>query len=292
MGAQVRQVGDHIRQLQRNASEFADVVDFHKREPQVRDVPQAQILATPRGQIDFDRVTFAYSRHTAPIYEDFSIQIHPGEKVGLVGASGAGKTTFVKLVQRLYDLDGGTIRIDGRAIDQVTQASLRRAVALVPQDPHLFHRTLAENIAYTRPDATFSEIRFAAERARAAEFIDQLEQGYNTLVGERGVKLSGGERQRVAIARAFLADAPIVIFDEATSSLDTITEGYIQDAMAELMQGRTTLIIAHRLSTVHDVDRILVFEQGRIVEQGNHQALMQTPTGVYRALYEKQQHAA
>ena len=194
----------------------------------------------------------------------------------------------MKLIQRLYDIDGGEIRIDGQRIDQVTQASLRRAVALVPQDPLLFHRSLADNIAYARPGASLEDITAAARKARADRFIDNLDFGLDTLVGERGIKLSGGERQRVAIARAFLADAPIVIFDEATSSLDTITEKHIQDAMAELMEGRTTIIIAHRLSTVRDVDRILVFENGSIVEQGAHQELLRNEDGIYRALHDMQ----
>lgn len=292
LGGRLRQVGDHIRQLQRTTSEFADVVDFHKRPPQVQDIRGAKDIKAEHGHIEFDRVTFAYGQSPHPIYEDFSIDIKPGERIGLVGASGAGKSTFVKLIQRLYDVNGGEIRIDGQGIDKVTQSSLRRAVALVPQDPLLFHRTLAENISYAKPDATPEEIERAAKKARADAFIGHLEYGLETLVGERGVKLSGGERQRVAIARAFLADAPVVIFDEATSSLDTITEKYIQDAMAELMEGRTTIIIAHRLSTVRDVDRILVFQDGSIFEQGNHEELLQNPKGLYRALHDMQVESA
>ena len=292
LGGRLRQVGDHIRQLQRTTSEFADVVDFHKRPPQVQDIRGAKDIKAEHGHIEFDRVTFAYGQSPHPIYEDFSIDIKPGERIGLVGASGAGKSTFVKLIQRLYDVNGGEIRIDGQGIDKVTQSSLRRAVALVPQDPLLFHRSLAENISYAKPDATREEIERAAKKARADSFIGHLEYGLETLVGERGVKLSGGERQRVAIARAFLADAPVVIFDEATSSLDTITEKYIQDAMAELMEGRTTIIIAHRLSTVRDVDRILVFQDGSIIEQGNHEELLQNPKGLYRALHDMQVESA
>jgi ATP-binding cassette subfamily B protein len=203
--------------------------------------------------------------------------------VALVGATGAGKSTFVKLIQRLYDLDGGRILIDGQDIAQVSQQSLRRAIALVPQDPALFHRSIAENIAYARPGATEEEVRLAARRARAEGFIDRLPLGYGTLVGERGVKLSGGERQRVAIARAFLADAPILVFDEATSSLDVETERAVQGAMEELMAGRTTIVIAHRLSTIRTADRILVFENGRIVEEGRHGDLRQRG-GLYARL--------
>ena len=285
LGGRLRQVGDHIRQLQRASSEFADVVDFHRRDVQVRDDDRAPVLSADQGRVEFDKVTFSYNKNIAPIYEDFSIDIRPGERIGLVGPSGAGKSTFVKLIQRLYDLDSGEIRIDGERIDRVTQSSLRQAVALVPQDPLLFHRSLAENIAYARPSATMEDIQSAAIRARASNFIDGLEYGFDTLVGERGIKLSGGERQRVAIARAFLADSPIVIFDEATSSLDTITERYIQEAMTELMENRTTIIIAHRLSTVRDVDRILVFDKGSIVEQGSHEDLMAIPNGRYKALH-------
>lgn len=288
LGGRLRQVGDHIRQLQRTTSEFSDVVDFHMRPPQVKDQDSVSEFKPTGGRIEFHQVTFAYEQTAQTIYENFSIDIRPGERIGLVGASGAGKSTFVKLIQRLYDVDSGEIRIDGQPIDKVAQASLRRAVALVPQDPLLFHRSLADNIAYARPDASLDEIKAAARKARADRFIDTLEFGLNTLVGERGIKLSGGERQRVAIARAFLADAPIVIFDEATSSLDTITEKHIQDAMAELMDGRTTIIIAHRLSTVRDVDRILVFENGSIVEQGAHEELLRNPVGLYRALYDMQ----
>lgn len=289
LGGRLRQVGDHIRQLQRASSEFADVVDFHRRDIQVSDDDDAKDLQSAAGRIEFDRVTFSYNPNIAPIYADFSIDIRPGERIGLVGPSGAGKSTFVKLIQRLYDIDSGEIRIDGQRIDGVTQSSLRQAVALVPQDPLLFHRSLAENIAYGRPSATMEEIHNAAVRARASNFIDGLEYGFDTLVGERGIKLSGGERQRVAIARAFLADSPIVIFDEATSSLDTITEKFIQDAMAELMENRTTIIIAHRLSTVRDVDRILVFDKGVVVEQGSHEELMSMEKGHYRALHTLQE---
>jgi ATP-binding cassette subfamily B protein len=217
-----------------------------------------------------------------------AVEIAAGQRVGLVGRSGSGKTTFVKLVQRLYDLDGGRITIDGQDIAGVTQESLRRQVAIVQQEPLLFHRSLADNIAYGRPDATRAEIEAAARLAHADVFIERLPLRYATLVGERGVKLSGGERQRVALARAFLANAPILILDEATSSLDSESEALIQDAMHSLMRGRTTLVIAHRLSTVRELDRILVFDHGRIVEDGNHAALLRLKGGIYRRLVERQ----
>lgn len=292
IGGHLRQVGNHIRQLQRASSEMADVVDFHWRPQQIADAEAASSFAANKGEVVFDHVTFSYSGASTPLYRNFDLTIAPSERIGLVGPSGSGKSTFVKLIQRLYDVDSGEIRIDGQNIKSVGQSSLRASVALVPQDPLLFHRSLAENIAYGRPDATKEEIFEAARRARALEFIERLPHGFDTLVGERGIKLSGGERQRVAIARAFVADAPIVIFDEATSSLDTITERMIQDAMDELMDGRTTIIIAHRLSTVRDVDRILVFDHGKIVEQGTHQDLMALGRGRYRRLYEMQDVAA
>ena len=191
-----------------------------------------------------------------------------------MGPTGAGKSTFVKLIQRLYDVDAGTILVDWQDIAGGSQGSLRRAIAVVPQDPALFHPTLSENIASARPDATQDEVELAAKRARAHDFICKLPAGYRTLVGERGVKLSGGERQRVAIARAFLADAPILVLDEATSSLDVETERQVQAAMEELMVGRTTIVIAHRLTTIRGADRILVFEDGRIVEEGRHTELV------------------
>ncbi|HQN52643.1 MAG TPA: ATP-binding cassette domain-containing protein, partial [Phenylobacterium sp.] len=249
---------------------MCDVADYMRTSPQLADRAQARPFQGQSGAVVFDKVTFGYDRASYPLYENFSLAIAPGERVALVGSTGAGKSTFVKLLQRLYDVDEGRILIDGQDIATVTQASLRRAIAVVPQDPNLFHRTIAENIAYARPEATMEEIILAAKRARAHDFIARLPLGYDTAVGERGVKLSGGERQRVAIARAFLADAPIQVLDEATSSLDVETERQVQAAMEELMAGRTTVVIAHRLSTIRHADRILVFEGGRVIEEGGH----------------------
>jgi ATP-binding cassette subfamily B protein len=205
--------------------------------------------------------------------------------VGLVGPSGSGKTTFTKLLQRLYTPQAGVIRVDGTDIATVRQSALRAHIALVPQEPMLFHRSLAENIAYGRPGATRAQIGEAARLANAAGFIERLPDGYETLVGERGIKLSGGERQRVAIARAFLADAPIVVLDEATASLDSESEALVQQAMERLMQGRTVLVVAHRLATVRGLDRIVVFEHGRVVEDGPHDTLIKKENGLYRRLY-------
>ena len=216
------------------------------------------------------------------------MDIPAGQKVGLVGRSGSGKTTFVKLIQRIHELTDGRITLGGVDIASVPLADLRRQIALVAQEPTLFHRSLADNIAYARPGATMDQIRAAAERAGAAEFIARLPKGYSTEVGERGVKLSGGERQRVAIARAFLSDAPVLIMDEATSSLDSEAEARVAEAAERLMDGRTTLVIAHRLATVERMDRILVFDRGRIVEDGTPTDLMARKDGLYRALRARQ----
>ena len=274
MSGYLRNIGENIRMAQRGLADVEDVARYARMQPQVADAPNARAFSGQSGAIAFRDVTFRYQRAHLPIYDRFCLDIQPGERLALVGPTGSGKSTFVKLIQRLYDLDGGSIFIDGEDIAKVTQASLRRAIAVVPQDPALFHRSIAENIAYGRPDATPDEIRLAAARARADEFIEALPSGYDTLVGERGVKLSGGERQRVAIARAFLADAPVLVLDEATSSLDVETEAQVQAASEELMAGRTTIIIAHRLSTIRGADRILVFQEGRVVEEGRHGELV------------------
>jgi ATP-binding cassette subfamily B protein len=284
----LRDIGHHVHNIQKSASDLEELVDFHGLPLGVEDRPGATPMTIARGDIRFDQVRFRYPALDRQVYDGLSVRIPAGQRVGLVGRSGSGKTTFVKLVQRLYDLDAGCISIDGQDIAGVRQESLRRQVAIVQQEPVLFHRSLAENIAYGRPDATTAEIEAAARLAHADAFIERLPQGYATLVGERGIKLSGGERQRVALARAFLANAPILILDEATSSLDSESEALIQDAMHGLMQGRTTLVIAHRLSTVRELDRILVFDHGRIVEDGNHAALMRLKGGIYRRLVERQ----
>nr|WP_295891728.1 ABC transporter ATP-binding protein [uncultured Devosia sp.] len=284
----LRDVGQHIRNLQRAVNDMEELVALDRTPLGIEDIRGAKTIAIGKGEIAFDHVTFQYGAHPTPLYRDFSVTIAPGERVGLVGHSGSGKTTFVKLIQRLYDVKDGAIRIDGQNIAEVKQASLRSQIAIVQQEPILFHRTLAENIAYARPDATRAEIELAAQQANAHDFILDLPKGYETLVGERGVKLSGGERQRVAIARAFLADARVLILDEATSSLDSESEVQIQQAMERLMVGRTTLVIAHRLSTVRALDRLLVFDKGRIVEEGDHAELIRLSGGIYRRLFERQ----
>jgi ATP-binding cassette, subfamily B, bacterial len=292
IGGYLRDIGMHINHLQRSASELDDIVTFWMRDEDVKDVANAKELAVKPGKrsdmIVFDKVGFRYSLFANEIYKDLSITIAAGEKLALVGPSGSGKSTFVKLLQRLYNVTEGRILVDGQNIADVTLESLRRTISLVPQDPILFHRSLSDNIAYGKPGASQAEIVAAAKKAFAHDFIMSLPQGYDTLVGERGVKLSGGERQRVAIARAILADAPILILDEATSSLDSISEHYIQKALMALMAGRTTITIAHRLSTIQQADRILVFDNGRIVEQGSHTALMANPHSHYKKLYDMQ----
>jgi ATP-binding cassette subfamily B protein len=260
-----------------------DVAAYMRQPPQILDPELPAPFAPQLGLIRFEGVSFRYQGQSAAVYDAFDLDIRPGERVALVGPTGAGKSTFVKLLQRLYDLDAGRITVDGVDIATVRQSDLRRAIAVVPQDPALFHRTIAENIAYARPDASMDDISLAARRALAHDFIARLPKGYDTLVGERGVKLSGGERQRVAIARAFLADAPILVLDEATSSLDVETEQAVQAATEALMRGRTTLLIAHRLSTIRSADRILVFQNGRIVEDGRHGELI-ARGGVYARL--------
>jgi ATP-binding cassette subfamily B protein len=284
----LRDVGQHVANLQRSVNEMEEMVAMYSHPLGVADRDGARQLRIGEGEVFFDHVTFRYGGQVEPLFRDFSLRIAAGQRVGLVGHSGSGKTTFVKLLQRLYDVTDGRILIDGQEIANGTQVSLRTQLALVAQDPVLFHRSLAENIAYGRPGATMAEIERAARLANAHEFIARQPKGYATLVGERGVKLSGGERQRVALARAFLAHAPILILDEATSSLDSESEALIQEAMERLIIGRTAIVIAHRLSTVRMLDRILVFEQGAVVEEGSHEELVQRTDGVYRRLFERQ----
>lgn len=284
----LRDIGQHVRNLQRSANEMEEMVQFYSQPFGVVDHSDAKSIRVTRGEVVYDRVTFRYGGQTEPLFSDFSLRIRAGERVGLVGHSGSGKTTFVKLLHRLYDVGGGRILIDGQDTSRVTQESLRAQLALVPQEPILFHRTLAENIAYGKPDAAMDEIEHAARLANAHEFIVRQSKGYQTLVGERGVKLSGGERQRVALARAFLANTPVLVLDEATSSLDSESEALIQEAMKRLMADRTSIVIAHRLSTVRMLDRILVFEHGKVTEEGTHEELVRSHGGMYQRLFERQ----
>lgn len=255
--------------------------------PQVAtDVPVNSPLQVKEGKIVFDRVSFGYEKGQR-LFANKSVTIEAGSKVGIVGLSGSGKTTFVNLILRFFELNGGKIEIDGKNIQNVSPESLRSQIALIPQEPHLFHRSLKENIRYGRLEASDVEVIESAKKAHAHEFIEKLSEGYESLVGERGVKLSGGQRQRIAIARAVLKNAPILILDEATSSLDSTTEKQIQESLSLLMQGRTTLVIAHRLSTLSQMDRILVLDAGMIVEDGTHTELLAL-NGHYKRLWDIQ----
>ncbi len=253
---------------------------------EIIDAPDAKILKVTKGEICFENVSFQY-KNSDRLFSNKSIVIHPGQKVGLVGYSGGGKTTFVNLILRLYTLSAGRILIDGQDISQVTQDSLHAQIAMIPQDPSLFHRSLRDNIRYANLAASDAAVMQAAQRAKAHDFIIKVPQGYDALVGERGIKLSGGQRQRIAIARAILKNAPILILDEATSQLDSVTEQEIQAILWEVMQDKTTIVIAHRLSTLLRMDTILVFDAGVIVEQGAHSVLLEQK-GVYKQLWDAQ----
>ena len=255
----------------------------------VADKPGAPAMVVREGTIDFQNIGFYYTDGNVktPVFEDFNLHIPAGQRVGLVGLSGAGKTTLTKLLLRLSDIQDGRILIDGQNVADCTQQSLRRSIAYVPQEALLFHRTIAENISYGRPDATMEQIREAARQANALEFIENLPQGFETITGERGVKLSGGQRQRVAIARALLADCPVLVLDEATSALDSESEALVQDALKTLMRGRTCIVVAHRLSTVASLDRIVVLDHGKVVEDGPHAELINAG-GEYAHLWDRQ----
>ena len=278
-----------FQQINRAFGEAHDLTVALDEPRLVADDPDAPDLEVPSGAIDFRDVSFRYAdaRDSDAVFRHFSLSIPAGQRVGLVGRSGSGKTTLTTLLLRLADLTQGAIEIDGQDIAHVTQTSLRRRIAYVPQEPLLFHRTVRENIAYGRPDATEEEIVEAARQANALEFIERLPAGFDTVTGERGVKLSGGQRQRIAIARAILADAPILVLDEATSALDSESERLIQDALENLMRGRTSLVIAHRLSTVASLDRIVVLSDGAIVEDGTHAELVNAG-GEYARLWSRQ----
>lgn len=279
-------LGKAITKFMESMADTKEVIDIFETVPDIQDPKNPEISKIKTGNMDFKNVSFFYDSGQK-VFNNFNLKVKAGEKIGLIGHSGAGKSTITKLLLRFVDVSEGGIKIDGQDIRAILQDDLRKAISYVPQEPMLFHRTISENIAYGKSDATEEEIVYAAKRAHAHEFISTLQNGYNTLVGERGVKLSGGERQRIAIARVMLSDAPILILDEATSSLDSISESYIQDAFNELMKGKTTIVIAHRLSTIQKMDRIIVLDKGQIVEEGTHKELLKKD-GLYADLWNHQ----
>ena len=279
--------GKIVRNLYTDLADAEEMTVIFNTPHEITDIPQAKKLVVKQGEIKFDQVDFYY-HETRKIFQKLNLVIQGGEKVALVGPSGAGKSTVVKLLLRMHELSGGEILIDGQPINKVTQDSLREAISLVPQDPILFHRSLMENIRYGKPSATDAEVIEAAKLAHCHEFISGFPEKYNTFVGERGVKLSGGERQRVAIARAILRNAPILVLDEATSSLDSESEHLIQDALNALMENKTVIVIAHRLSTIMKMDRIMVVAHGAVVESGTHEELLKLKSGLYHQLWQRQ----
>lgn len=278
-----------IRNYSKGFGDAQEMIDILAKEPSVKDPLEPEKPRIKSGEIVFENVGFTHAEAKSDdaLFENLNITIRPGEKVGLVGHSGAGKTTLTKLLLRYDDIDSGTIWIDGQDIAALRQDDLRRFIAYVPQEPLLFHRSIRENIAYGKSDASQADIELATKQAHAAEFIEKLPKGYDTLVGERGVKLSGGQRQRIAIARTLLKDAPILLLDEATSALDSESEKLIQDALWKLMEGRTAIVIAHRLSTIQKMDRIIVLSNGKIMEQGTHKELL-AKKGAYAKLWTHQ----
>ncbi|MBU1038621.1 ABC transporter ATP-binding protein/permease [Patescibacteria group bacterium] len=279
--------GRIIRRMYRSFADAEEMVEILNTPQEIKDEPRSSELKVSKGLVEFKDVSFNY-QNSLDVIKNFSLTVKPGEKVGIVGPSGAGKSTLVALLFRFYDSQQGAIYIDGQDIAKVSQESLRRNISLVPQDTILFHRTLLDNIRYGRRFSTNEEVIEVARQAHCDEFISRLPEGYNTFVGERGVKLSGGERQRVAIARAILKNAPILLLDEATSSLDSQVEILIQDALEKLMHGKTTIVIAHRLSTIMKMDRIVVVKNGMVEEIGSHAELLQKESGLYQTLWRLQ----
>ncbi|OHA90737.1 MAG: hypothetical protein A2832_00205 [Candidatus Zambryskibacteria bacterium RIFCSPHIGHO2_01_FULL_44_22b] len=281
-------IGQRVNAFMESYGEVRNSLNEIVRPHDITDKSGARRLNVEKGEVQFDNVSFAYDHDKRKVFANLSFEVKGGEKVGVVGTSGAGKTTLMKLLLRQHDILSGIITIDGQSIQDVTQESLRENISIVPQEPMLFHRTIRENILYGKLNATESEMIEVAKKAQAHDFIEQLPQKYDSLVGERGVKLSVGQRQRIAIARAFLKNAPILILDEATSALDSESEVAVQKALHALMEGKTVFAIAHRLSTLRDMDRILVFKDGQIVEDGTHRTLLKNKDGVYASFWSHQ----
>ncbi len=285
--AQLWSVSGLTRTYIRIIGDASPMIEILATSASLNDPTRPEPVQIHKGEIEFKDVTFTHDENTDILFESFNLAITPGTRVGLVGHSGSGKTSLTRLLLRLNDIEDGAITIDGQNISHITQNDLRRHIAYVPQEPLLFHRSLRDNIAYGNSKATDDEIHTAAKQAYALEFIEKLPQGFDTLVGERGVKLSGGQRQRIAIARAILKDAPILLLDEATSALDSESEKYIQQALEKLMKGRTSIVIAHRLSTIAKLDRIVVLENGKIIEDSTHAELLKQ-NGTYAKLWNHQ----
>ena len=279
--------GKIVRRTYQNLADAEEMTEILNTPYEIKNVYNLKELKVTDGEIKFEKMDFYYHK-TRKVFKSFNFFIKPCERVALIGPSGAGKTTIIKLLLRNHDVSAGRILIDRQDISKITQESLWKNVSLVPQDPILFHRTLMENIRYGKPEATDKEVMEASKLAHCHEFITSSPEGYNTYVGERGIKLSGGERQRVAIARAILRNAPILILDEATSSLDSHSESLIQDALDKLMRNKTVIVIAHRLSTIVKMDRIVYINEGKIIEDGTHQQLLEKENGHYRKLWELQ----
>lgn len=278
-------LGRQFNRMSEIWGQISESLDDILKDHEVTDAPGAETIGIGGGELEFDCVSFDYGG--VSVFKDLSFSIKDGERIGVIGRSGAGKSTLVKIILRHYDLSGGKILIGGTDIASVTKESLRSSIAVVPQEPTLFHRTIHENIAYSRPDATRAEVMRAAEQAQAHEFILALPGGYESMVGERGIKLSGGQRQRIAIARAILKDAPVLLLDEATSALDSESEVLVQKALLALMEGRTVIAVAHRLSTLRAMDRLMIFDKGKIVEDGTHEGLL-AKGGLYADLWNHQ----
>jgi ATP-binding cassette subfamily B protein len=283
----INRINNFVRLYQEGTTSFKRFMDLLELKPEVQDLPHAGALGPVQGDISFSQVGFAYTSSPKPVFQELDLSIKAGEYVALVGTSGVGKSTLCSLIPRFYDVTSGTIRIDGHDIRSVTQASLREQIGVVQQDVYLFAGSIADNIRYGKREASMEEVIAAAKQANAHDFIMALPQGYDTDIGQRGVKLSGGQKQRISIARVFLKNPPIIIFDEATSSLDNESERAVQESLERLSDNRTTIVIAHRLSTVRNADRIIVLDEGGVAEEGDHHDLLEQ-NGAYARLYNLQ----